>query len=787
MLRNQIILFLRLLKKNKLTSFINLLGLSLSIAVVIILCNIVFHEFSFENFNENRDRIFRFATNIYSDDGSSEITNCLNYSSGKTIKYNFVEVSEYTSIQEEYYPLTFRVENESYIEKNVIWADKNFFNIFNYNLGDTDKNSVLEKPNSIVITEKNAIKLFGSTDVKGKIVKINNNNFFVTGIIKGKYDNSHLVFDYVLSMSSYNENVWKNQGLSYKTYFLLNSPDLDKETESRLNEKNKENVFQYLKQIGSKAPKLDSKVEKLEDIHLYGADYFEKNKSNIYYVWFLVFIVVIITIISFTNYVNLSVSTAETRRKEIGIKKVSGIEKRNLFNQFITESIFTTLIAFTIGSIFVVLFKDTVNSVFKVNLSSIFTPVSVLIMFIAAFATGAVAGLYPAAYLSNINPVDSFNKKKKKVFVNKFLVVVQFFITIVLVTNVITGYNQITYLQNKSNEFSSRKTLILKDLSGKIKNNSVAFANELKNSSQIRDVAFSINIPGDDFSYQIIKVNRNGKRDNYPFMEMFASPDYFHTLGIPLVKGEEFKYDANKDYSKSILINESAAKLLGFKNPVGKIINISNLKEAKIEGVVSNFHFETLRNNIKPLFVRYLGYKPTYVFINSSTENLKEFIEVVKKKSGEFDDDYRFTYTFLDEYFEKVHGQENDLFSILISASLFTIIISVLGLFALTYFVGNSKQKEISIKKIHGASTGILLNGLLRESLNSVILGIITGLPVSYFLIKSWLSFFAYRTNFSLTDFVLGIFIILTISVSSILPVLFNALKKNPVEVLRNE
>lgn len=787
MLKNQIVIFFRLLKKNKLTSFINLFGLSLSIAVVIILCNLMIYELSFENFNENRDRTFRFATNIYSDDGSSEITNCLNYSSGEIIKLNFSEIEDFARVQESYYPITFKVEDESFVENNVIWADESFFKIFSYDIGDVDRNKVLKNPGSVVVTEKSALKLFGTAEARGKRLKVNGRDYNVTAVIKGEYDNSHLVFDYILSMATYSKKTWKNQGLSFKTYFLLNNSDLEQGTISKLNEKNKENVFQYLKRIGSSAPKLDSEIEMLDEIHLYGAGYFEQNKSNIYYVWFLIFIIAVITIISFTNYVNLSIATAETRRKEIGIKKVSGIEKRSLFNQFLTESILTTVLAFIIGSILVLLLKDSINSAYKLNLTSVFTPLSTIIMLATVIFVGSIAGLYPATYLSNINPVDSFNKRKKKVFVNKILVVLQFFITIVLVTNVITGYNQINYLKKKGNEFNSRKTLILRNLSGKIKSSPRSFANEFNDNTQINGVSFSINIPGKDFSYQLIKVNQNGKSSNYPFMEMYASPDYFQTLGIPVLKGEEFKYDNGVNYSKAILVNETAAKLLGFDNPIGQTINISNLKGAKIVGVVKDFHFETLRNNIKPLFVRYLEYRPTYVFINSTTNDMAEFVKLVKSKAGEFDDSYRFTYTFLDEYFQQVHGQENDLFSILISASIFAIIISILGLFALTYFVGNSKQREVSIKKIHGAPTSVLLIGLLRESLTSVLFGILIGLPVAYYMITTWLEFFAYQTRVSAGDFLLGVIIVLIISVSSILPVLFNALKKNPVDVLRIE
>lgn len=787
MLKNQILIFFRLLKKNKLISFINLFGLSLSISVIIIICNIILYEFSFEDFNINKENIYRFATNIYSDDGSSEFTNLTSYNSAEVIKYNFTEVLDYVRIQEEYYPMNFKVGNNSFVEDKVIWADESFFNFFSYDIGNSIKTEVLSKPNSVVVTEKNALKLFGKKNIIGKTIKVNNKEYFVTAVIKGIYNNSHLVFDYILSMSSYGENTWKRSGLSFKTYFLLNNSELSQKLIKKLNDKNEKNISKYFQGIGSTVPKIESKLEKITYIHLYGNEYKEQNKSNIYYVYFLIFVIIIIIVISFTNYINLSISTAETRRKEIGIKKVVGIDRKYLRYQLLIESVFTTFLSFIIGAVFVLLFIDTINSTYKLNLTSIFSPLFTSVFLLACILLGCVAGLYPAEYLSKITPIESFNKKRKKLFVNKILVVVQFFITIVLVTNVIVGYKQIDYLINKSNKFNAKKILVLKDLSPKIKHNLSSFSNEIKSISKINDVAFSINIPGEEFSYQLIKINKKGKGLNFPFMEMYTSPNYFQTLEIPVVQGTEFKSNVNYDYSKSILINETAAKLLGFNNPVGEIINISNLNGAKIIGVISDFHFESLRNNIKPLFIRYLEYDPTYIFINSSNENLSEFIIDLKDRIKEFDDSYQFEYLFLDDYFQKVHGKENDLFSILMSASFFAIIISILGLFALTYFVGNSKQKEVSIKKIHGATTTILMYELLRKSLDAVFLGILLGLPVSYYLIKSWLNFFAYKIEFSFIDFAYGILIIIIISTSSIFPVLFKALKKNPIEILRTE
>lgn len=787
MLKNQIILFLRLLKKNKLTSFINLFGLSLSIGVIIVLSNIVLYELSFEDFNENKNNVFRFATKIYSADGSSEYTNYSDYNTAEVIKLNSKEVVDFVRVQEEYYPLKIKVGSKSFVEDKVLWADDSFFEVFTYDIGDSEKSKVLKKPNSVVLTEKSALKLFGEKNVVGKTIKVSNKEFIITAVIKGNYDNSHLVFDYLLSMSTYGKNVWTRMGISFKTYFLLSNPDLKKENLTQLNEKNKENIKKYFEGIGSGVSKVDSKLERLTDIHLYGAEYQELKKSNIYYIYFLAFVIVIIITISFSNYINLSISIAETRRKEIGIKKVAGIERAKLRYQFVTESMLTTFISFFIGLGLLVLFEERITSFYNLNLPTLFSPAFIVLSLLVVLVLGALAGIYPAVYLSNINPVESFNKNKKKIFINRVLVVIQFFITVVLVTNVIVGYNQINYLKGKSNEFNSKKILVLKDLSSEIQRNSLSFANELKAVKSINNVAFSVNIPGDSFSYQLIKITKEGKKLNYPFMEMFTSYDYFRSLEIPVVGGTEFESDAGTDYSKSILINETAAKLLGFENPVGNIIDISNLRGAKIIGVIRDFHFESLRSNIKPLFVRYLKYPPSYVFINASSNNLDELISDVQKKIKEFDDSYQFNYTFLDEYFQKVHGEEKELFSILISASLFAIIISILGLFALTYFVGNRKQKEVSIKKIHGATTSILISELIRESMNSVFAGILIGIPVSYYLITVWLNYFAYKIELSVIYFAYGIFIILIISISSIFPVLLKALKKNPVEILGSE
>jgi putative ABC transport system permease protein len=691
----------------------------------------------------------------------------------------------------------------------MVYADPTIFSVFTLPMIEGDPKTALKDPHTVVITEKMAEKYFNTTNAVGKVLTFNDTSLYkVTGIIKNIPSQSHFHFDFFISMPSLQEskeNAWFSN--NFKTYLLLRPDANINALKAKLPEFMHKHAGPQLQDIlhltfdkfEQSGNYYRFSITPLAKIHLQSneRDEFEAN-GNIQTVYIFSAIAVLILLIACVNFMNLSTARSANRAKEVGVRKVLGSARKYLIAQFLTESIMVTLV----GAIIAVLAAWALLGVFN-NLAAkelAITPqillwlLPSLVVFIIVI--GCLAGSYPAIYLSSFQPIQVLKGKLAAGFKNSMLrnvlVVGQFVISIGLIIGTLVIYNQLKYIENKDIGFDREHVMTVWDtwtLGDKAK----TFKQEVKQLAGVQSVSMTGYLPTDgaDNNSSVFKDPVLDQKRAILSSIWFVDQDYIPTMGMKMVAGRNFSTQMTTD-STAVIINESAAKLLAFGDPLNKLLYVPQDNMAKvmkpyhIVGVVKDFNFKSLRENVTPMIL-FNGEDRGALNIRMKSADIKALEEQIKAKWTTFSPNHAFNYSFMDKDFDKIYRTEQRTGQIAISFTSLAIIIACLGLFGLAAYAAEQRTKEIGIRKVLGANVTNIVGMLSRNFLLLVLISIIiASLPAWYFMDK-WLQGFAYRQSFQWWIVgVAGLGAILiafvTISFQSI-----KAALTNPVKSLRSE
>ncbi|MBN1181794.1 MAG: ABC transporter permease [Bacteroidales bacterium] len=791
----------RNLANNKTTSIINICGLAIGIACSLIIVLFIFHHLSYDKFNENKDRIYRLIRSGTTQGKETDIA----YTpavAGPAMLYEFPEVEDFTRIHTEP-EIIVRYQEKYFIENSFIAADSSFFNIFSVTLLAGDKNTALKEAGKLVLSESTAKKIFGNSDPMNKLLTVGSNEipYTVAAIMADIPESSHFHADIIgsyVTNPNINDNNWGH--ITSYTYLLLKPGSKPEHVNDKLQDfylKYNRSLFENAMGISvekffAQGNKRGYYLQPLEDIHLNSFILHSLKPSyNIKYLVVFGSIAILIVLIASINFMILSTALGIKRAKEVGIKKVCGSSRAKLVRQFLTESALLSFVALVLAIFMVENTLPLINNLLGIKLEfDLFNKwhyVPVLLGF--AIIVGMLSGSYPALYLSSFTPYsvlkEKLNPALKNVRLRSILVVIQFSITIVLIIGTFVMLRQIRFMINRNPGFNSEQLLVISRAEA-LGSQLNTFKNELLKTSGVLNVSTSTHIPGHSENGSSYSMEGHDG-DFLNLTESHIDYDFFDTYDMKLASGRVFDEKMATDMNACIL-NESAVKQFGMTDPLNAAI-VGGRRKFSVIGVVKNFHFESLHNEIRPYIFRIKNDEDNYggyISIRLSDE-ASNTIHKIEKLWYDFVPYNPLQYFYLDQDFAKKY--KDDWQNAYLSAlfSMLAIIVAALGLLGLTSYSVEKRTKEIGIRKTMGASGTGILYLISKEILLLVSVAILISWPLIYFVSNNWLQNFYYRINLQLMDFLAGSVIVLIITLMTISYRAIQSARTNPVEALRYE
>jgi putative ABC transport system permease protein len=804
MIMNHLKIAYRNFIRHKLYSFINVFGLAIGLSICMIISLWVLRELSYDRFHKNSCRIYRIERELFRDNL---------YSRWPIVggSYKQALIDDYPDIVNaaRFWRREFAIkDHKNDVRRQEMFAvDNSVFDMFDFHLEEGDEQTALTDPMKVVLTRKNALRYFGSEDAVGKSLTFEwegeQVDFKVTGILEEVPENSHIHFDMLISIASYPEEEFADWRSNYLYTYVLVSEDTSK---SELEEKLKAFVAQRLephygdllilnKDMGIHDV-LTMHLFPIADIHLHPSINWEVEAGgSISSVYIFSSIAVLILIIACLNFVNLSTARANKRAKEVSLRKTVGADKSQLQGQFIQESVLLAFVSLVFAFVMSSLFIQAYNEIFSENLSlsSLLQIKNLIILLGATFAVGVLAGLYPALYLTRFEPVEVLkggpqSGSGKSVF-RRNLVVVQFSISIVLIVGMLTVYKQMRFIQTRSLGYDKENVVILPVRSQQIAQNYESFRNELKNNSQIISVSASSEVPADSH-YSNSYVNPPDSDDPISMILFSSDHDYVETYRMEILAGRAFSRDFSTDTEGIIILNESAARRIGWmpEEAVGKKLVGGYLEgEAEVVGVVKNFHYKSLRREVEPMALFLLPSYIRKISVRIIPGNIGRIISFIQKTWETAFPGEQFEYGFLDSRIEQLYESEKKMQDLFIIFAALSILVACMGLLGLVSFTAELKTKEISIRKVLGASTGNVILLMSKEFIKWIVLANIVAWPLAWFLMNKWLQNFAYRANLGVIIFLLAGLVTMLIAIFTFIFQTVKMACANPVNSLRYE
>lgn len=810
MIKNYFKIAFRNLAKYKFISFINLFGLTIGFTCCLLILTYILNELSYDRYNKNADNIYRITRTFYNGNGDATLKlSTIAPPFGYYLPTDFPEIQKMTRLLNNgTTPLKY--EDKLINEPNVYFADENIFDVFTIAVLKGNPATALKDPFSVMLTEETAKKYFGDEDPINKVLRANNQfDVKVTGIYKDFPSNAHLHPNMLVSFNTLKDSAvygeknlqtnWGNN--SFFTYILLPKNYNIKNMEARFPAfLDKHMAGQFRTVQPSKGTKLD--LQKLTDIHLHShTDYEAEPNGDIKRVYIFSCIAFFILLIACINYMNLSTARAALRAREIGIRKVIGARKKELIIQFLSESLLLTWASILIAFFLLFLLLPWLNKISEQDLSvGILLKWQILVpLLFAPFIVGIISGIYPALFMSSFQPVKTlkglFKIRGSSISFRKVLVVTQFAISIILIITTMIVFQQMRFMQQTSLGYDKEHLVTLPyytQLDGQYE----SFRNSLLQNSSIKEAGRSSRIPTgrllDDMS-----ASAPGTDSMVPVKAeiryVAADYDFIPTYGIHIVAGRNFSREYGTDTS-GFVINEAAVKAIGWKSPeqaIGKNFKYGFIN-GKIIGVMHDFHFESLHQEIKPMILIMPAAAQGQSFYNALSvkiagNNVPAALATLKNTWQKYLPDFPYQYTFLDENFSKLYASEQKQETIFTAFACIAIFIACLGLLGLSAFTINQRIKEIGIRKVMGASISSIVALLSKDFLKPVGIAAIVAFPVAWYFMDKWLRDFAYRISISWWIFIAAGILAALIALITISFLAIKAAMANPVKSLRTE
>ncbi len=797
----------RNLSRYKGFSFINIAGLAIGMACSILIFLFVGDELSYDRIHEKANRIYRIGQkgNIGDRKFNGSTTQA---PVARTLVEEFPEVEAATRIQPGINTVI-TYEEKSFFESRYLYVDSSFFNVFTFPLVRGNPKTALSKPYTMVLTESTAKKYFGDEDPIGKILhEADGNDFMVTGVAQDVPENSHFHFDVLASIKSLPRSEEENWLSDYLyTYIVLKEGYSSATFETKLPAFIKRHMGPQLSEgLGitfddwaASGNSLNYYLDPLTKIYLHSeATHQIEPIGDITYVYFFSIIAFFILLLACINFTNLTSAKSSIRAREVGMRKVMGSSRGKLIMQFLAESTFLTTIALLFSLVIVELllplFCDLSGKALSINYLTNWYVLPVFLLLI--IGVGLLSGSYSAFMISSFQILTvirgEVNNGAKKVWFRSGLVIFQYTISIVIIICTIVVYQQLEFIRNKKLGFIKDHVLVIDRAYGLAEKVTV-FKEEILKHHGVLNGSITSSIPGmSDWSGTVFQREDSPAEELFHFRLLQGDYEVLNTFGYELVEGRFFSKKFLSD-SMAFVINETAVKDLGFKNPVGqKIIEVTEGGEERMThqviGVVKDFHFNSLREPIENLVI-YLPrhYFPRYMSFRIESKKTKEALKHAEKTWKNMLPNQPFRYFFLEDNFNALHQTEQRTGKIFAVFSILAIFIASLGLLGLASFMAEQRTKEIGIRKVLGASVPEIVRLFSKEFILWGLIANLIAWPVAYFIMKSWLQGFAYRVNmpygaFFTAALVALFFAIITVSVQTI-----HAATRNPVKAISYE
>ena len=801
MFSNFLIIAFRLLRRDKLHSIINIIGLSIGIACCIIIMMYLQNELTYDENHKHADQIFRLGIKITMGDQSAEYP-MASWSFGKRLKEEYPEIEDYVRIKP-YSGVLFEFEEKVFYEDEIALADPSIFKIFSFKFICGDPATCLDKPGNLVLTKTLARKYFGEQNPIGKVIQLGNKyDCDVTAVVEDMPPNSHMRLNALVAMASVSvlapDVDFDNLPLMEASCFTFLLVD-DGFSMNNFLEKFKSFRQKYIVDEENRYHQTyDPIFQKLADIHYGPKLRFDYPTGNKAYIYAFFAIGIFILVLACINYINLATARSLVRAREIGIKKILGAGRRHLVFQLLAESLTATLIALLIAIALVELiisvsfFNQLLNGSLKLDLlNNPFFLYGILGLWLFI---GLFSGLYPALYFSSILPVKALcgtlTYAKSESQIRRSLATFQFVISIAVAAFALFMNEQIDYMRNRDMGFRKENVVSIKLHDDANFDRIPAIMEELRRHSDIISITTAYTRPGRAWTNLISVEGKNGM-EVHNFYRFSVNYDFLSTLGIELLKGRDFDKNRPSDKTNAVIVNEKLVEYMGWENPIGKRLTKGLPDEpdftGEVIGVVKNFNFFSLHHEIEPLWLNLQQKIGGSLIVRIKTERVAQVIDTLKEKWKQIHPGYPFVYSFLDKEFDRFYDSDRKQNQLIDIFSFMCIVISCLGLLGLTSFNTSRRIKEVAIRKIYGASATRIILMLFKEILYLMLMASILAIPLALAFIHMWLRNFAYRTDINILIFFLTAITALIIAFLTASYHCIRVARSNPVDTLRYE
>lgn len=783
MFRNYLKVFFRNTIKNPGYSTINILGLAIGIASSLVAFLFINNELSVNKGFKDCDTIYRIGAGLQSEMLNDSMPNTV-YGVAPALIEQIPEVESATRFVRWYGSSLIKIGQEFYPETNILIADSTLFDVFSFKLLQGDKNSFMKSPTQIAISKSFAKKVFGDKDPMNELIQYDGKDLEIAWVIDDS-EKTIIKFD-LMNSFFYNKDLIGWLMLDVHTFFKLKEP-ITPHVEKKIRMVSNKVLSDA---VGQWCEKVSSPIQAFKDVYLHGnLDREIGRKGSVRTLYLFSFLAFIILLIAIINYVNLLTSHSENRNKEVGIRKVVGAFKNKLKIQFLTESVFLTFISLLIGLVIAEFFLYMVNGNLNMNLSLFgqSTRLIFVVYIFIAIIIGLLSGIYPAFVLSAYNPIkvikgitsSGANTNLLKIL----LVIIQFTISTSLIISIFLFNSQIQYLKEKDLGFDKENLVVLSECTPKLNSSYESIRNQLISYHHIQNVTASQSIPGWGRSGQAIRKLTDDPKSELSCAENRVQDHYTETMGIEIIKGRGF--DPTLDDNRSIIINETAAKELKLDDPIG--IEVMTNRESVIIGVAKDYHYYATTESLTPLYLSNYRERFNVISVRIDPEDKINTVRYINKVIMDHDPDYFWNYFFIEDMFANEYKVEERLFKMILWGSGIALVLSILGLFALTSYNVSRKFKEIGIRKTFGASVNSIISKLNKDIVRWVLLTNIISWPAAYFAMNNWLQNYPYRVDINWMYFVAASLISLFIAIITISFQAVKAARMNPVDAIRYE
>lgn len=790
MFKNLLKTTVRYIRKHAGYSLLNVLGLTLGITSALFLIIYVSDELSYDRYHEKADRIYRVSSKITeTDDQFTWIVAQIPF--GPQAAQDYPEIESFTRFINMPRAL-YKYEDKEYNEENFYYADSTVFDIFTFKVLSGEVKSAVKDPKKIVLTKTAAARYFGKSDPIGKTLTEGTNAYEVTGVIEDVPSNSHFRFDAITARNNLPKQIgnWGNFGVF--TYLLL-PQNLDvKAFETKI-----QGMYDaYMKQIfGPINIKIEYILEPIKRIHLYSTNANEPEPTgSITYVYIFGVVAIFLILIAAMNYMNLATARSTRRAREVGLRKVVGSRRSALVMQFLGESVALTLISLIISIILMIVLLPKFNLLAGKSFSPeiLYSPVVLISLLGIVLITGIFGGSYPALFLSQFSPVTvlkgEITQGSAGSLFRKILVVIQFSISVAMIVCTLVVFRQLNYLKNKDQGFDQKNVVSLQLNDREMIRKYPLLKQLLLDNEDIKYVT-STNTPmGEGSGKLVFNVETDQGMSQRGINFTVVDHDFVETLGIRIAQGRDFQKDMPSDTLNGVLVNETFVKRMGWSDPIGKKIEAGdeNTLRARVVGVIADYHQTGMYNEIESLLLAYREFN-NILYIKLSGNNTEQTISYIESKWKEVFPDQPFAYTYLSERFNRQFEADEKRGLIFTMFTILAILIACLGLFGLASYMVEQRTREVGIRKVFGASEGVVIRLISREFLVLVTISIIIAVPTAYLVMSNWLENYVYRTSVGVPLLLLAAGLTLVITFITVGYKAYQASVMNPANAIRTE